>query len=56
MIRDLFEALLLGTVIACVTDIYWGIIALFFWILVCQLLRHKELDSDYEHIDRDLFK
>lgn len=56
MIRDFIEAALLALILSVFVSIYWGILVLFFWILVCQRLRHRGLDSDYEHIDRDLFK
>jgi len=56
MIRDFIEAVLLGIVASAALSIYWGIIVSAFWILACQRLRHRGLDSDYEHIDRDLFK
>lgn len=51
MTKDILESTVFAVITALFLGLLWAALVFAAWILVCKILRTKELDSDYEHIN-----
>lgn len=51
MTKDILESTVFAIITALFLGLLWAALVFTVWILVCKILRTKELDSDYEHIN-----
>lgn len=51
MTKDILESTVFAVITALFLGLLWAALVFTVWILVCKILRTKELDSDYEHIN-----
>lgn len=53
MTKDILESTIFAIITALFLGLLWAALIFAAWFLVCKILRSKELDSDYEHVNHD---
>lgn len=51
MTKDILESTVFALITAVFLGLIWAALVFAAWFLMCKVLRTKELDSDYEHVN-----